>query len=57
MSVVSEEIEAHAAARSTPEHPVLAALAAETRDTEESHNMMVGLLEGRFLETMLPDTQ
>ena len=53
MAVVSEEIEAYAAAHSTPEHPVLAAVAAETRDTEESHGMMVGLLEGRFLETLV----
>ncbi len=52
MTVVSPEIEEYAVAHSTPEDPVLAALAAETRDTEESHGMMVGLLEGRFLETL-----
>ena len=53
MTVVDEKIEAYAVAHSTPEHPVLAALAAETRETEESHGMMVGLLEGRFLETLV----
>ena len=53
MTVVPEEIEEYAVAHSTPEHPVLAALAAETRETEESHRMMVGSLEGRFLETLV----
>ena len=53
MTVVSEEIEAYAVVHSTPEHPVLAALAAETRETQESHGMMVGVLEGRFLETLV----
>jgi caffeoyl-CoA O-methyltransferase len=53
VSVVPEEIEAYAAAHSSPEHPVLAAVAAETRETEQSHGMMVGLLEGRFLETLV----
>lgn len=53
MTVVDEKIEAYAVAHSTPEHPVLAALAAQTRETEESHGMMVGLLEGRFLETLV----
>ena len=53
MTVVDEKIEAYAVAHSTAEHPVLAALAAETRETEESHGMMVGVLEGRFLETLV----
>ena len=51
--VVPEAIEAYAAAHTTPEHPVLAAVAEETRSTQESHGMMVGLLEGRFLETLV----
>ncbi len=51
--IVPPEIEAYAAAHTTPEHPVLAALAEETRATQEGHGMMVGLLEGRFLETLV----
>ena len=53
MSVVADDVEAYAAAHTTPEHPVLAALATETRADEEGHGMMVGLLEGRFLETLV----
>ncbi len=52
MPVVDEKIEAYAAAHTTAAHPVLATVAAETRKTEEGHGMMVGLLEGRFLETL-----
>jgi len=51
--VVPPEIEAYAAAHTTPEHPSLADVAAETRSTEDAHGMMVGLLEGRFLETLV----
>ncbi|MDQ6726129.1 MAG: class I SAM-dependent methyltransferase [Actinomycetota bacterium] len=51
--VVPPEIEAYAAEHTTPEDPLLAAVAAETRRTQESHGMMVGLLEGRFLETLV----
>jgi len=51
--VVLPEIEAYAAAHTSPEDPLLAAVAAETRSTEEPHGMMVGLLEGRFLETLV----
>jgi caffeoyl-CoA O-methyltransferase len=53
MTVVDEAIEAYAAAHTTPEDPLLAEVAAETRSTEERHGMMVGLLEGRFLETIV----
>jgi caffeoyl-CoA O-methyltransferase len=53
MGVVDETIEAYAAAHSSAEHPALAACAVETRETQESHGMMVGLLEGRFLETLV----
>jgi len=53
VTVVKPEIDEYAAAHSTPEHPVLAQVAAETRAGEEAHRMMVGLLEGRFLETLV----
>jgi caffeoyl-CoA O-methyltransferase len=53
VTVVPEEIDAYAVAHSTAEHPVLAAVAAETRATEESHGMMIGPVEGRFLETLV----
>ena len=51
--IVPPEIETYASAHTTPEHPVLAALAEETRATQEGHGMMVGLLEGRLLETLV----
>ncbi|MGI8809826.1 MAG: O-methyltransferase [Acidimicrobiales bacterium] len=51
--VVAPEIEAYAAEHTTPGHPLLADLAAETRATQDAHGMMVGLLEGRFLETLV----
>ena len=51
--VVAPEIEAYAAEHTTPGHPLLVEVAAETRATEEAHGMMVGLLEGRFLETLV----
>jgi caffeoyl-CoA O-methyltransferase len=53
MTVVDERIEEYAVAHSAAEHPLLAALAIETRETEESHGMMVGVLEGRFLEMLV----
>jgi len=51
--VVSPEIEAYAAEHTRPGHPLLAEVAAETLATEEAHGMMVGPLEGRFLETLV----
>ena len=51
--VVAAEIEAYAAEHTTPGHALLAEVEAETRATEEGHGMMVGLLEGRFLETLV----
>lgn len=51
--VVPPEIEAYALEHSTPELPFMAALADETRSTQDAHGMMVGLLEGRFLETLV----
>lgn len=53
MPVVPEEIEAYAAAHSTPESAGLAALAAETVASSESHRMMVGPLEGGFLAMLV----
>jgi predicted O-methyltransferase YrrM len=53
MGVVSEDIEAYAAAHTSPEDPLLAEVAAATRASQEGHGMMVGLLEGRFLETLV----
>ena len=53
VTAVTPEIDEYAAAHSTSEHPLLAEVAAETRDTQERHGMMVGLLEGRFLETLV----
>jgi len=51
--IVPPEIEAYAADHTTPEEPLLAGVAAETRSSEDAHGMMVGLLEGRFLETLV----
>jgi len=51
--VVAAEIEAYAAEHTTPGHALLTEVEAETRATQESHGMMVGLLEGRFLETLV----
>jgi len=51
--VVPGAVEAYAAEHTTPGHPLLAEVAAETRSTQEGHGMMVGLLEGRFLETLV----
>lgn len=53
MGVVDPAVEDYAAAHTTRANPLLAEVAAHTRDTQESHGMMVGLLEGRFLETLV----
>ena len=53
MGVVPSDIEEYAAAHTSPEHPLLAEVAAATRASQEGHGMMVGLLEGRFLETLV----
>ncbi len=53
MGVVPPDIEEYAAAHTSPEHPLLAEVAAATRASQEGHRMMVGLLEGRFLETLV----
>lgn len=53
MGVVDEKVEAYAAVHTSPESPLLAEVAASTRASQESHGMMVGVLEGRFLETLV----
>lgn len=47
--IVTPEVDAYAADHTDPEPPHLAALAAATRDFSQSHGMMVGPNEGRFL--------
>jgi caffeoyl-CoA O-methyltransferase len=49
LPLVSDAIEAYALRHSSPESPLLAELAAETRATMKSPQMMVGHAEGRFL--------
>ena len=53
MDITREMIDRYAEEHSTPEAPWLEALAQETRATSESHRMMVGPLEGRFLEFLV----
>ena len=48
--VVDPEVEAYAEAHTTPPPPALLDVAARTRQAEAAHGMMVGALEGRFLE-------
>lgn len=51
--VVPAEIEAYAEAHTTPPSPHLEELAAETRARLQAPGMMVGALEGRFLELLV----
>ena len=51
--IVDPAVEAYADAHSTPPPPHLAALAEETRATLDAPQMMVGNLEGRFLELLV----
>jgi predicted O-methyltransferase YrrM len=51
--ITREAIEAYAAAHSTPEPATLGALADETRSSTESAGMMVGPVEGRFLQFLV----
>jgi caffeoyl-CoA O-methyltransferase len=53
MTVVPQDLEAYAVAHSSAEAPWLAALAAETREVSEAHGMMVGVLEGHFLDFLV----
>jgi caffeoyl-CoA O-methyltransferase len=53
MDFVEREIEEYAEAHTTPQGEVLAHVASETRQHLDSPNMMVGTLEGRFLEMLV----
>lgn len=53
MDVVKPELEAYAAAHTTPPEPLLAELAEETRATLSSPQMLTGTIEGRFLELLV----
>jgi caffeoyl-CoA O-methyltransferase len=51
--IVSEAIEAYAAAHTTAPAPFMQALAEETRESLESPQMLTGEIEGRFLEFLV----
>jgi predicted O-methyltransferase YrrM len=55
--IVPEEIEAYAAAHTTPPDELLAELAEETRATLSSPQMLTGPIEGRFLELLVHGMQ
>src|SRR6266540_251484 len=54
--IVEDGIEAYAEAHTTPVDELFERLAAETREKSEAPQMMVGLLEGRFLEFLVRHT-
>jgi caffeoyl-CoA O-methyltransferase len=54
--IVDEKVEQYAAEHTTPVDPLFDRLAAETRERFEAPQMMVGLLEGRFLEFLVRHT-
>jgi caffeoyl-CoA O-methyltransferase len=51
--IVATDLEAYAEAHTSPPSPHLAALAEETQRTLDAPQMMVGALEGRFLEFLV----
>ena len=55
--IVDDRIEAYAEAHTTPVDPLFERLAAETREKSQAPQMMVGLLEGRFLEFLVRHTK
>ena len=57
MSFVDEAVEEYAEAHSSPNGDLFERLAAETRETSEWPQMMVGLLEGQFLQTLVRATK
>jgi caffeoyl-CoA O-methyltransferase len=55
--IIDPELEAYAESHTSEPPPYLASLAAETRETMESPGMMVGPVEGRFLEMLVFSSQ
>ena len=55
--IVNEEVERYAEAHTTPAPELFERLAAETREKSDAPQMMVGLLEGRFLEFLVRQAQ
>jgi caffeoyl-CoA O-methyltransferase len=53
LDIATPEVEAYAARHTTPPDGVLAELAAETRETLQSPQMLTGTIEGRFLELLV----
>jgi caffeoyl-CoA O-methyltransferase len=51
--IVPDEIDAYAEAHTTPPPELLAGLAAETRETMASAQMLTGAVEGRFLQQLV----
>lgn len=51
--IVNEEVERYAEEHSTPVDPFFERLAEETREKSDAPQMMVGALEGRFLEFLV----
>ena len=51
--IADEQIEEYAEAHTTPPDPLLAELAAETKATMASPQMLTGTIEGRFLEQLV----
>ena len=51
--IVPNEIDAYAEAHTTPPPELLAELAAETRETMSSPQMLTGTVEGRFLQQLV----
>jgi caffeoyl-CoA O-methyltransferase len=57
MDIVDPRLEDYAAVHTTPPEPLLAELAAETRASLESPQMLTGTIEGRFLELLVHGLQ
>lgn len=55
--IVNEPVEEYAADHTTPVAELFERLATETREKSEAPQMMVGLLEGRFLEFLVRQTK
>ncbi|MFL5943946.1 MAG: O-methyltransferase [Gaiellaceae bacterium] len=55
--IVEPAVEEYAEAHSSPNGELFERLAAETREKSEAPQMMVGLLEGQFLQTIVRSTR